>query len=98
MTTSILRLYRNLIHLRQTHPTLVSGQLQNIVAEKNILRFDRVHAGDRIHVVLNMTGEAGETVVEEGSVLISTQLDREGEVVHGPIALRPAEGLVLRIS
>jgi len=38
---SILRLYRNLIQLRQTHPVLVNGKLEGAVAEQNVLRYER---------------------------------------------------------
>jgi alpha-glucosidase len=95
---SILRLYRNLIQLRQTRTTLVSGKLINVEAENHVLRFQRSEGKDRILVVLNMAAEPTEVAIESGTVMASTHLDREGKRVSGQTDLRAAEGLVVSLA
>ena len=96
---SIMQLYRNLIQTRQTYRTLVSGKLAGVHAENHVLRYERSGHGQRLLVVLNMAPEPAQVAVSgSGTVLISTQLDREGSEVRGPIDLRAAEGLVVRME
>ncbi len=96
---SIFQLYRNLIQLRQTHPTLVSGKLAGVLAENHVLRYERTGHGRRLLVLLNMSAEPAHVAVAEGgTVLVSTQLDREGTKLSGQVELRPAEGLLLGLD
>jgi alpha-glucosidase len=95
---SILRLYRSLIQLRQIHPVLVSGRLENATAEKSVLRYERTNDRQRILVILNMASANAEVTVKAGTVLASTQMDREGTKIGGLIDLRPAEGLVIGLE
>jgi len=97
---SILRLYRNLIQLRQTHPVLVNGKLEGAVAEQNVLRYERTGtpARERLLVLLNMAAEAAQISVKSGTVLISTHLDREGTKVDSQVKLRAGEGLVISLE
>ena len=85
--SSILHLYRRLINLRRMHPTLVSGKLQSLAVESEVLRFHRVGEQDRILVLLNMGHLPMQVEAEPGSVLASTCLDREGKKVSGTVAL-----------
>jgi len=91
--SSILILYRKLIALRKSHPALVSGKLNEIHVEKNILRFRRSGA-EEIEVILNMTREEISVQTPSARVLLGTQMDREGETA-GLSALRAGEGVVL---
>lgn len=93
---SILHLYRRLIALRRTCPTLVSGKLQRVSFEKTVLRYELRGETDTISVLLNMRGDAVNLVVEEGIVLASTDLNREGQSASGTVRLNPAEGLILQ--
>jgi alpha-glucosidase len=95
---SILRLYRNLIRLRQTNQTLVGGKLESVNAEKNVLLYERTNRGRRLQVALNMAAEPAQISAERGTVRASTHMDREGEKVTGTIALRPAEGVIIDID
>jgi len=95
---SILRLYRNLIQLRQTHQTLVSGQLKDVTALNHVLRFERTGKDDRFLVVLNMAAEPAQIALAAGTVLSSTHLDREGKSVSGMVELRAAEGMVVGLD
>jgi alpha-glucosidase len=95
---SILRLYRSLIQLRQIHPVLVSGRLENATAEKSVLRYERTNDRQRILVILNMASANAEVTVKAGTVLASTQMDREGTKIGGLVDLRAAEGLVIGLE
>lgn len=95
---SILRLYRNLIQLRQNHETLVSGKLEGVTAENHVLRFERTGNGHRILVLLNMAAEPARIAAGSGTVLVSTHLDCEGMKTSEQIDLRPAEGLVIALN
>jgi alpha-glucosidase len=95
---SILRLYRNLIQLRKAHATLVSGKLVNVAAENRVLRFERRKGKDRFLIALNMATPATRIVVESGTVIASTHLDREGTKVSAQTDFRGSEGLVIRLD
>ena len=95
---SILRLYLHLIQLRQIHRTLVSGGLEGVSADRNVLRYVRTSNGHRIAVALNMSPDPAQVAIGNGTVLASTHLDREGSTVSGQVDLRAAEGLVVRLD
>jgi alpha-glucosidase len=95
-SSSILMLYRKLIALRKSHPTLVSGRLDEIHVEKNILRFRR-RGVEEIEVILNMTREEIAVQTPPARVLAGTRMDRDGEGA-GFSTLHPGEGLVLLLT
>ena len=96
--SSILHLYRALIDLRRSRPTLVSGKLQSLTVASEILSFQRVGEQDHILVVLNMGHVPTQVEIESGTVLASTGLDREGQTVGKTLDLRAAEGLVINLK
>ena len=95
---SILHLYRRLITLRRSHATLVSGKLMSVVGESGVLQFQRSGEQDRLLVLLNMGHTSVPVEVEDGAILLSTHLDRDGERVRGTLNLRAAEGVVIEID
>jgi alpha-glucosidase len=96
-SASILHLYRKLAALRKIHPTLISGKLQAIRSEENVLRFRRSGA-EEIEVILNMTHEPIAVHPPRAVVLAGTHNDREGQSLTGLTTLRPAEGLLLLVA
>jgi alpha-glucosidase len=95
---SMLTLYRRLIALRRERAVLVSGTLQAIVAEGNLLRYVRAEDGKKVLVLLNMGSEPVRASAENGTVLLSTCLERGGERVRGEVRLEAAQGLVIELS
>jgi alpha-glucosidase len=98
--SSLLMLYRRLIALRKSHPTLICGRLDALHVEKGVLRFRRSgqkSGGAQIEVILNTTQEEISIETPPGKVLIATRMDREGEIA-GSLTLHPGEGLVLLTS
>jgi alpha-glucosidase len=96
--TSILHLYRKLIDLRRIHPTLVSGKIQCVVADRNVLRYERVGDKDRILVLLNMGADPVPMTTESGTVLASTDFDRDGQKMGGTFEMKGAEGLIIDLD
>lgn len=52
---SLLSLTRSLLALRRNTPALRLGRLENIVADKALLAFDRIHAGERMRCLFNLS-------------------------------------------
>jgi len=101
-STSILNLYRRLITARRASSALRVGSYQPIVATGDLLLFARASGQQRMLITLNLGGEP--TIVAfrsdafEGTVLISSFGDRDGEAVSTSIDLRPNEGCVILVA
>ena len=95
---SMLTLYQKLIALRHAHPALVGGTIEAIAWGDGVISFERRIGGERLKVVLNLTSEARHADVIDGRVLLSTTLERDGEVVSGHLALAADEGLVIALA
>ena len=94
---SILSLYVKLIALRKRTPELVFGSYDPVEAPEAILAYRRSYDDRSIVIALNFTGEPALLHVGAGEVLVSTELDREGENVAGPLELRGNEGMIVRL-
>jgi alpha-glucosidase len=96
---SILTLYRRLIELRRRHLALSVGSYAAIDKRDDTLAFERIHRDERLVIALNLGHEARRIALppghDEGRVLLSTHLDRDGAVVGQEVELRPNEGLIL---
>ena len=94
---SLLWLYRRLTRLRREEPALSIGSYGRIWAAGDVLLYDRKHGERSLAIALNMAGrpERVAGMPAGGRVLLSTHLDRAGEMLDAEIALRPAEGLVI---
>ncbi len=95
---SMLSLYRALIRLRRDSEALLIGDVRLLAATEHVLAYERQRAGQRVMVVLNMTGEARTLPVGDlgCEILLSTYLDDPGRSDGENIHLRADEGLVLR--
>jgi alpha-glucosidase len=101
--TSILTLYRRLIHLRRELPALSIGNYAPILARGDLLAYLRnVDRGRRYLVVLNLSSEPATfrstAVPTIGRVAVSTHLDREAQAFDGQIDLRADEGLLIELA
>jgi alpha-glucosidase len=96
---SILNLYRALIRLRKQHPALATGSYRPMAAEGDLLLYRREGEGDVVTVALNLGDDPVALATEgsglEGDILLSTELDRQGERIHGTLDLRGNEGVVI---
>jgi alpha-glucosidase len=96
--TSILHLYRKLINLRRSRPSLVSGRMQSIGVDRGVLRYERKGHSDRILVLLSMGADSVGMTVGSGTILASTGFDRDGQKVNGTIEMNAAEGMVIDLD
>jgi alpha-glucosidase len=96
---SILALYRALIALRKKSPQLVQGAYQPIAAEDDILLYRREGDGGALVIALNLGAKpasiASNSFGSGREILLSTFLDRPGEVVEDMLDLRANEGVIL---
>jgi alpha-glucosidase len=98
--SSIVTLYRRLIALRREHLALSIGSYASGKSLNDLFSFERRH-GARLKVILNLSSEPKAARLPDdvpgGKILLSTWLDREGDV--GPeFELRPDEGLIIKLE
>lgn len=100
-TGSILWLHKRLIALRRRMPALHAGSYAALDGvPDDCFVFQRRAAGDVALVALNFAGEPAEIALPaglEGRIALSTRLDRD-EPTDGRLALRPYEGVVVRLT
>jgi alpha-glucosidase len=94
---SILTLYRELLRLRRRSAALVFGAKRLLAAPDGVLAYERID-GERLLVALNLTSEERGLDVPDGTLLLSTHLDRAGEAVSQRLALRADEGAIVRLA
>jgi alpha-glucosidase len=101
-STSMLNLYRRLIAARRASSALQIGSYQPIEASGDLLLFVRADGPERMLTTLNLGGEPISVAFPggafEGTVLISSFGDRDGEAVDNGIDLRPNEGCVIMVA
>jgi alpha-glucosidase len=95
---SLLNLYRRLIVLRRREEALSTGAYKPIAAEGDLVVYIR---GGRLLVVLNLGDQPMHmqfgTDGLRGEIVLSTELDREGEAMVGELALRADEGVIVAL-
>ncbi|WP_411755968.1 alpha-amylase family glycosyl hydrolase [Sinorhizobium meliloti] len=95
---SMLSLYRQLIAMRQTEPTLHSGQFQPLRSQSQVLLFERCSKDRRFLIALNTTtGSRTVALHDRGMLRLNTHLDRLDESVAWQLHLRPNEGVVMEM-
>jgi len=95
---SILALYRRLFALRRSHRALITGSKRLLEAPDNVITYERATEGERLLVALNFGHETHELKLAEGTLLLSTHLDREGERLASRVTLRADEGVIVDLS
>jgi alpha-glucosidase len=96
---SILWLYKRLLELRHREPAFTAGTYRPLRNQGATFAFQR-RLGDALRLILlNMSSAETRFVFQgRGRILLSTQLDRDGESVRGELRLRPDEGVILSVS
>src|SRR3569833_1339338 len=98
---SILSLYRKLFRLRREHAALWGGTYQPVATTGDLLAYIRKQGEDRFMVALNLGPEPHSLSLAvlglAGRTVISTHLDRDEETVTSDFALRPHEGIIVRL-
>lgn len=95
IANSMLKLYRRLISLRTSHPVLIIGSLDHVVAERDLLRYERSDGTTRYLVLLNLGLEPVRTISERGRILLSTDIAQEGGEVYGVVEIGDGEACII---
>jgi uncharacterized protein DUF3459 len=96
---SLFNLYRRLTALRRLRPALSQGAYRPLEARDNILAYIREPDGDRVLVALNFGGrQAALTIPSSGTVLLSSNEDRDGQEAAHSLVLRPHEGVIVALG
>jgi alpha-glucosidase len=91
-SASTLHFTRDLIALRRELPALRSGRYAEISAPQGAWAWRR---GDDVLVAVNLGGEPVEIGAIDGSIALSTNRNRDAEIVTGDLALAPSEGVII---
>ena len=96
---SMLSLHRRLIDLRRREPAFCIGEFTGLEAEGDIFPYVRRHGSRRFLVVLNLghDPQVYQSSALVGELALSTLPGRQGESVSGAVALRPNEGVIVRL-
>jgi alpha-glucosidase len=96
---SMLALYRALIAFRRAHPRLPDLPYRTVCCDGDVLGFLRGEEGQpQWLVLLNLGEEDQRASVTEGTLLLSTHLDRHDETCAQHVDLRGHEGVVLALN
>ena len=97
--SSMLSLYRRMIHLRKTSRALSEGTYRSEAnAPEGCLIFYREAATRRVMVALNFSDASRRIEVPHASLLLSTDAARRAVVITGSLDLAPNEALVLEFG
>jgi alpha-glucosidase len=93
---SHLELYRRLLRLRRSQPSLQVGSIELADSPERTLVYRRGAGGtDAIVVALNLSEEPAEVVDLSGTILVGTRPESDGSPFSGHLA--PWEGVVLKV-
>ena len=100
---SLLNLYRQLLALRRSSPTLQTGNYQplNQTADECYVYLRRLENHPTFLVVLNFSSKEislAYPALPSGDMLLSTYLDRLGPVNLANLSLRANEGILVELS
>ncbi len=99
---ALLGLYRRLIRLRKQEPALHQGCYVPIPAEGGVIAYLRVHADDRLLIVLNLSGEPATFTTDRlwpaGEIVLGTNRRRESGRVDGSVRLDGNEAVIVRLE
>jgi alpha-glucosidase len=98
---SLLRLYRQLLGLRRSHPALSIGDYQAVAMTGDLLAYVRHTGNERFLVALNL-GEGAyslslKSLGMSGRLVLSTHLDREHEARTDEVSIRGNEGVIFAL-
>ena len=94
----MLHLYRALLALRRSEAALSVGDWSPLASSNSLLAYVRSIPSRCLVVALNLGDQPIETdlgLAGRWRVVLTTALDRAGDLVAGTVLLRPNEGIVL---
>ena len=102
---SMLNFFRKLLAYRKASPALQWGSYRSLdagsaEAQANCFLYERQAGDHRLLVALNFSGEEQKLSLPgmgSGRIILSTDVDREGEVSLADLRLRPNEGCIIEL-
>jgi alpha-glucosidase len=96
-------LYHRLTALRRQHAALAYGDYEPVAMTGDLLAYIRKQGRQRFLVALNLGNDPhavsfAEAMKDRGRIVISTHLDREGEIMDGDLNLRANEGVIISLA
>jgi alpha-glucosidase len=100
---SMLSLYRRLIKLRQSEPSLIAGRYAPVYSDRQMIAYSRQAEGeDQFIVILNLSHRPcyfnPQNIRFKGKIEISTSPDLEGQELEDNISIGGDEALVVRLN
>lgn len=95
---SMLALYRRLLELRNLHPALHAGAVDEISGANGVLSYRRGLGAEHIQVFLNLTNDLRQVRCPDGTILATTILDGDGGHVNGDLILEANEGVIVLLT
>ena len=95
---SVLALVHDLLTLRRMRPALSAGAFVARRCEGDVLSYARVHGGDTVTIILNLSGDAATIDTSDcagATILLSTNAARARERIEAALDVGPNEGLIL---
>jgi alpha-glucosidase len=97
--SSMLSLYRRMIHLRKTSRALSEGSYRTEAsAPEDCLVFHRETGSQHMMVALNFADTPRRVEIPGASILVSSAINRREGVVGGSLELHSDEGVVLEVA
>ncbi|MEX3815507.1 alpha-amylase family glycosyl hydrolase [Paraburkholderia sp. BR13439] len=97
--SSMLSLYRRLLSLRRSSAALVRGTIENVVADGDVLTYERRSSNQCLFIALNMGAEAATVQSRAGMVLLSTVTTRIGDAfIQGANLLAASEAVIVIVD
>jgi alpha-glucosidase len=100
-SVSFLALYRALLRIRKSHPSLSIGDFARFPAPPRVLAYLRACDNERLLIALNFGAERCEFSLGSlgaGCILLSTHMDRANEKLTEVLRLRSNEGIIVMVS
>ncbi len=97
---SMLNFQRRLIDMHTNDPVLAEGSYAPFHADTQVIVFMREHEGQRLLIAVNLTHKPCqvERNVPDGTIMVGTIPEREGERVTGTLGLGGDEGIIIRVE
>ena len=99
---SILNFYKSLIDIRRQEAALHVGDYQSVFSNKQLIAYKRELKNNRFLIVLNLSHRPfhfhQESINFEGSIVLSTEPERNGAIVKDSILLSGDEGVIIRLK
>lgn len=98
---SLLNLYKNLIHYRNSSEPLMYGKYESLDTKSpDILSFVREHGGKKNLIMLNFSSKSIREILPcpEAKIVLNSYLDKKDETLLKEVEFRPNEGFLFEID